>query len=229
MKTLMMAAFGGGVGAVAGAILSYFAAVALVEFLPSDGPDFRTGSAFFAFFLAIFGGIAGLIAGVIFGVMAQAGHAAAFWKGVGVLAGMAVALVLAGGLVLLARQDRPARISGKVVDLEYEFRLPRGFAWPPAETSPTRDRVVFYRPKFSVEYPLDVASAKLEDGHWVLRGRFPMDVTPRDMTLSFYLADSAVGHFGLDPRTPEPVDLDWFRWVGKEGSFSFRYRYQFRK
>ncbi len=241
MKNLLVAVLGGAVGAVAGAVLTYLAAVILLQFLPSDGPDARLGGAFAAFFLAIYGGIAGLIAGVVFSLMAQAGQAMAFFKGIGILAGLVVALFVAGGLVMFALQERPSRISGKLVDVEYELRLPRGHAWPPAEASPTTEKVTFYRstptftrPKHQIDYPLNPYTATMEAGRWILRGRFPMEVTPTDMGLSFYIAGTAVGHFGLEDRRPEPVDLEWFPWISPskaplDSSFNFRYRYQFRQ
>ncbi len=86
--------------------------------------------------------------------------------------GLGVAIVVIAGLGLLSAGvdwltgDRPTRVSGKLVSLDYEVRLPNGASWPPApDTVDSEPRVFLARDTKTLgSYGLNLSEATHVDG-----------------------------------------------------------------
>lgn len=250
MSHFLFGIIGSVVGALGALALAWW--VAIVS-RPSSS-DERLGAAFLMFLAPMAGAVLGFVGGVTYSKLAQAGQGLQFLQAVGRGAAGILVLCALSGVWMWWKMDRDVRIDGKLVEMEFEFRMPAGYV--PPDTSATGE-ISFIRiagrDDNRYEYHLRNQDAKLVDGRMVLRGIIPLQTDPRDKDILFYLGNDAVspgprdwqrirfqGSFRFPAFRAAKEDLEWTAWLrsawnpnqpkpGLEECFNLRYRLQFRQ
>jgi hypothetical protein len=147
--------------------------------------------------------------------------------------------------------DREARVDGKLLEMEFELRMPVGYVPPDTSVTGERTYVQIADQDNRYEYHLRSKDAKLVDGRMLLRGIIPLQTDPGNKDIRFFLGREPVeaegsytiryqGHFGFPVFRPAKEDFEWTAWLRSswdsdrpkpslEECFNLRYRFRFRE
>ena len=193
---------------------------------------------FVVFVCAPLGILLGVVIGVVSSLLVRRQGVAGFFiaQGWSVLLVCAVAGLLMGVPYLLS--DKPPRIGGKELSLEFEVRVPLQFSIP---DTPSGDsiRVTLYNGNRETTYAfIDWSSIKRAPEGAIIPGRVPLlDHNPVRSLFAVVGNDPMAGQFITLklPSSPRPEDEQWSDWihateqanlspVPKAAQFSARYR-----
>jgi hypothetical protein len=216
--------------------------------------DERLGAAFLMFLAPMAGTVLGFVGGVTNSKLAQAGQGLQFLQAVGRVAAGILVLCALSGVWMWWKMDRDVRIDGKLVEMEFEFRMPAGYV--PPDTSATGE-ISFIRiagrDDNRYEYHLRNQDAKLVTDAWCCAGLFRCRRIPGIKTSCFIWVTMPFspgprdwqrirfqGSFRFPALRAAKEDLEWTAWLrsswnpdqpkpGLEECFNLRYRLQFRQ
>jgi len=148
-------------------------------------------------------------------------------------AGIVLFCAATGAWTWWPQQDWEVRVDGKLIEMEFELRMPVGYvppSQPPSPSSP-QEESVDQEPHILIsgkgkwrEYRLRNQDAKLVDGRLVLRGIVPLQTDPANKDIQFFLGREATspgriqgsryqGSFGFPAFRPGKEDFEWTAWL----------------
>lgn len=232
----------GVVTAVVGALLGAVGAAMPIS-TKESGPDARLGAAYAKVFLPMAGAMIGALVGLIAGVVgSQVLPVPAYFKLLGIIVAGVFSLDAVAAFAACRNAEREPKIHGRLVDFEYEVRMPVGRDWPPPPRTAGAPQIVLAREgKALFDYPLDLAGARQENRRWLLAGRVPLK-TDRGVTgVSFHVSDRETwsSYFFIEDKL-SAARLEWSEWLDAgwtpgqpkpkpEANFNLRYRLRYRE
>ena len=223
--------------AIVGCVLAFFVGDYLTKLGHMSNMEGGRGM-FVVFACAPLGILTGLVIGIISSVLVRPQGAAGFFiaQGWSLLIVCALAGLLVGVPYLLS--DKPPRIGGKGLSLEFELRVPQQFSIP---DTPSGDsiRVSLYTGNRETTYAfIDWASIKRAPEGAIIPGRVQLlDHNPARSLFAVVGNDPMAGQFITLklPSNPRPEDEQWSDWiratqhanlgpVPEAAQFSARYR-----
>jgi hypothetical protein len=218
-----------------GAVCALLASIAAVEWLRVS--SFEGAAGYFVVLNAFFGFIAGLVIGIVASRFLGGPGWPGFLLGLGwsaLLMGGAVAIV--SGFAWLTA-DREPLVAGRPLDLLVEVSVPAALQ---AEVEQLESHLVPYvslqheRESGWIRY-FDLAQGRMENGRWILSGRFGVfrDRSDRKLNVSMYAVETQFFDLPL-PGRPDLMS-DWSDWMTTprrsnriapppEEAFAVRYR-----
>ena len=193
------------------------------------------GSFLFILALGFFSGIAGFVGGLVASRFMGPGLLAGF----GICAGTALALAGLAALAAYGLADIPPTLNGHLLNMEVEFRLPKGDPDPTANISGKEVIQLFTRNPWShvsrksESGVLKIAEARNEDGRWIIPGSVLIFTTRGSRGISISLVSGQGVGFELGfPGHPGPQYQQWSEWLPKprggkpwpDDQMSYRYR-----
>jgi hypothetical protein len=198
-----------------GCVLAFFVGDYLTRLVHVPEMEGQRGMA--VFFLCMpLGILAGLVIGIISSVLVRRHGFAGFFiaQGWALLIVCGVAGLLAGVPYLLS--DKPPRIDGKRLELQFELRAPATLEIP---DQPDGDsvRVSLYTDNRQTRFAfIDWSSIKKDPGHVTIRGNVPLLTHSKTRSLLASIGNEPVGSQFIElklPPTPRKEDETWSDWI----------------